>query len=156
MNKKGFLLGEETIKLILSVIAIIFLVMFIVYLYNNFSQNKELEQAKSSLTHLITEIAAGSAEVQIYNPKDWGVASFSSKENFPKPCLTAGWSSCICICKIIGTSVHTTKLSCLATNSEITCQNNDFAINPVEGILISNPPIILSIDLQNKLIQTKS
>jgi hypothetical protein len=154
-NKRGFLLGEETIKLILAVVAIIFLVMFVVYLYNNFSQNKELEQAKSSLAHLTSEITAGSIEVQIYNPKDWGVALFSSKENLPKSCLTAGWNSCICICKIGGTSIHTAKLSCLATNTDITCQNNDFTINPIEGILIANPPITLSIDYQTKTIQQK-
>jgi len=157
-SKKGFLLGEETIKLILAVIAIIFLVIFIVYLYNNFSQNKELEQAKSSLTHLTSEISAGSTEVSIYNPKEWVLSSWLSSNspiipgaaNMPKQCLNSNWDSCLCLCARPGGAVKTFLVAC-DTNG--ICIQNDFSVEDDEIEFGKNLPITLSIDQSNKLIQ---
>ncbi|MDD5700263.1 MAG: hypothetical protein PHH00_03705 [Candidatus Nanoarchaeia archaeon] len=152
-NKKGFLLGEETVKLILAVIAILFLILFIVFLYNNFSKDQELEQAKASLDYLITQIKSGAAQAEIFNPKDWGVVSFPfGDDKIPKSCSSVGWESCICSCKPEG-NIHTTRLACLATSRKITCLENDFAINPAEGIVIANPPLILSINQNDKIVQ---
>lgn len=75
MNKKGFLLGEETLKIILAVISIGFLVSFLGALYYNSIKDKDLELAKASLEHLIDEINAGATEVDIYNPEEWYVLS---------------------------------------------------------------------------------
>jgi hypothetical protein len=101
-GKKGFLLGEETVKIIVAVIAIGFLVYLLVYLYYNSKKNEKLEQAEASLEHIISEAGAGVSEVQIYNPSDfypnyWKIVSFSKRE-IPKACSNLGWSSCLCIC----------------------------------------------------------
>ena len=58
-NKKGFLLAEETLKIILALICIVFLVYFLVYLYFSNVDSKKLEQAKSSLDYLFKEINSG-------------------------------------------------------------------------------------------------
>lgn len=159
-SKKGFLLGEETVKLILAVIAIIFLVMFIVYLYNNFSGNKDLEQAKSSLAHLTSEIAAGSTEVQIFNPKDWILSSYLSSSstiipgaaNMPKQCLNNNWDACLCLCAPPGGAVKTFLVAC---DTKGICMQNSFSVQGDTINLGSNLPVTLSINQQAKTIQQK-
>jgi len=56
LNKRGFLLGEETLKIIIAIIAISFLVYLLFSLYSANRTSKDLELAKSSLNHLIEEI----------------------------------------------------------------------------------------------------
>jgi len=111
MGKKGFLLAEETLKIILSVIAITFLVYFLMSLYNGNKDAKDLELAQASLEHLMEEINAKSPVVDIYNPKGWGISVwphdvmrgilFFKKHNteMPLSCFNLGWEECICICE---------------------------------------------------------
>lgn len=165
-NHRGFLLGEETVKIILAVIAILFLIILIVYLYENFTTNQELEQAKSSLTHLITEINSGSQQVEVYNPVDsidpWYIASFpqSGDTALPKSCSSLNWKSCLCICESTFLPQHpetivnlfNTKYTLDFCNTDSgTCQQSDFKVAN-NNILINNPPLTLSIDQQNKMI----
>jgi len=97
-NKRGFLLAEETLKIVIAVICLIFLVGFLAKLYYNSSQNKELEQAESSLEHLINEINAESDEVVIYNPGNpWRIISWFVEEEKPSKCYD--WENCLCFCK---------------------------------------------------------
>ena len=97
-DKKGFLLAEETLKIILAVIAIGFLAYFLFSLYNTNKTAKELELAEESLDFLVQEINAQRAEVDIYNPNGWIISSWSSGQ-LPQTCSNLGWNSCICICK---------------------------------------------------------
>lgn len=151
-NKKGFLLGEEGIKLILAVIAILFLIAFIVFLYNTFSKNEDLDEAKASLEYLVAQIDSGSFQAEVFNPVSWGFVSYSSEENMPKFCSSLGWEKCVCMCKV-GGNVHTAHLACLVTNKDITCLENDFTVNPVEGIIVAEPPLTLSINQGEGVIQ---
>ena len=48
-NKRGFLLAEETLKIIIAVICIVFLVYILVAVYNSHSADKKIEQAKEVL-----------------------------------------------------------------------------------------------------------
>jgi len=99
-NKKGFLLAEETLKIIIAVICILFLAYFLVSLYLKSSGDEKLEMAKASLEHIVEEINAGNPTVEIYNPKGWVVVSWSYGVNgaVPKSCDNLGWKSCLCIC----------------------------------------------------------
>ena len=166
-NKRGFLLGEETVKLIVAVISILFLILFIVFLYNNFSKNRELDQAKSSLESLIMQIESKSTSAEVYNPTEWAIVSFSG-ENLPDKCSQAGWENCLCICDPALSNTNS-KLAC---NSKGICKENDFEIIgdndailsllnakfglnlklELEGIIIT-PPLIVSINQDNKTIQ---
>ena len=93
-NKKGFLLGEETVKIVISLIVLVFLVILLFKLYNGVQDNK-LEQAKSSLNYLIEQInAEGVEEVVIYNPEGWWITVWHD----PNPDLCSKWDSCLCIC----------------------------------------------------------
>jgi len=97
MNKQGFLLAEETLKIVIAVICLAFLAYFLTSLYFKNQESKELELAKASLEHLIDEINAKTPQVEIYNPKGWVISSWS-KGNMPNSCSNLGWNDCICIC----------------------------------------------------------
>jgi len=154
-DKKGFLLAEETLKIILAVIAISFLAYFLFSLYNTNKTAKDLELAKESLNHLIQEINAERTEVQIYNPKGWEIYSWpntyargilfwkTTEEGISQSCLNLGWSSCICICK------KATPDKC---DSKGICLDNPQGFSFEDSIKIKNPPITLLIDSQNKII----
>ncbi|MDO8528873.1 MAG: hypothetical protein Q7S06_03205 [Nanoarchaeota archaeon] len=163
MNKRGFLLGEETVKIIIAVICLVVLVYFLVSLYIS-NQNKELKLAKASLEHLITDINAGRVETEIYNPKGWGIASFSTKdEKKPKICLNKDWNNCLCICQPPATQPNSIKLGCLLSGNNavtITCLESEFSINDkIIGIqtneIVIIPPLFLSINQKDKIITEK-
>ena len=102
MNKKGFLLAEETLKIVIALISISFLIYFLVSLYMANQDSKNLELAKSSLDHLVEEINSGSTEVEIYNPQGWVVLSWPNEGKSPKSCENLNWDNCLCICNDLG------------------------------------------------------
>jgi len=156
-DKKGFLLAEETLKIILAVIAIGFLAYLLFSLYNANKTAKDLELAKESLDFLVQEINAQRAEVEIYNPKGWVILSWpntyitgfrlfginifvETKEGIPQSCLNLGWSSCICICK---------KATPDGCDSKGICLDNPQKFEIDSPIRIKDPPITLLIDYDN-------
>ncbi len=98
-NRNGFLLAEETLKIILAVISIGFLVYFLSALYFANQNSKDLEQAKASLKHLVDGINSGSNKIEIYNPSSsaivpggWILISFPLEGNiFPDKCNDKKW-----------------------------------------------------------------
>ncbi len=157
-EKRGFLLAEETLKIILAVIAIGFLAYLLFSIYKSNKDSKELEFAKESVDFLIQALNSGQKEVELFNPKGWIVYSWPNKytkgiilfkeekTGIPKSCENLGWRSCICICKDANPE------SC---DSDGICRENknNFLINaPIE---IKNPPINLLINQENKEILKK-
>jgi hypothetical protein len=99
MNKKGFLLAEETFKVIIAAICILFLVGLIVAVYNAITGAKKIEQAEENLNRINEIIASLENEENenqdIANPEGWHLLSFLGSEK-PNSCLS---SNCLCICK---------------------------------------------------------
>lgn len=157
MNRKGFLLAEETLKIILAVIAIGFLVYFLAALYFNNQDEKDLELATASLEHLVEEIDLGSSEVKIFNPNGWSLMSWPFEGDIPLSCSNVGWDICICICKapLVGFSGNYLD-NC---NDKGICLENKkgFIVgeNTPSPIYIKNPPITLNINSENKKITLK-
>jgi len=151
-NKRGFLLGEETIKIIIAVICLVALVYFLVSLYIA-NQDKDLQLAKASLEKLVNDANAGRTETEIYNPKGsilnvpqgWGIISFSDAKgaipNIPNFCLNKGWNNCLCICILPGGAVHTLVNAC---NTKGVCQESDISV--VGEMIKIDPPLLLSIN----------
>ncbi|MBR9701423.1 hypothetical protein GOV13_00710 [Candidatus Pacearchaeota archaeon] len=96
-SRKGFLLAEEALKLVIALIAIGVLIYFLISLYLSYSTNKNLEFAKASLVHMIAKHEEGVTEVDIYNPYGWKISSWSFG-NLPNSCTNLGWENCLCIC----------------------------------------------------------
>ena len=99
MNRHGFLLGEEVLKIVIAVICLVFLVGFLVKLYYINIQDEELEQAEASLEYLIDEINADAKEVIIYNPGNpWTIVGWPFDGEKPSKCFD--WENCLCFCKM--------------------------------------------------------
>lgn len=158
MNKKGFLLGEETLKIIIAVIAIILLIVFLVALYNNYTQNPDLANAKSSLNHLNDEINSGATTFDLYNPPQWILSSWSSSAstlipgaaNMPTQCLNNNWNKCLCLCIQPGAPGVSSFIG--ACNTKGICIQNDFSVSGDEINTGKNLPLILTINQQTKMI----
>lgn len=125
-NNKGMILAEETLKIVVAVIAIGFLVYLLTSIYFSAQSSKELEQAKETLPFILNEAKAGKTSVDIYNPKDWWI--FSSGRD-------------LCICK------ESEPTSCM---QEGICQTADYAVQ--EPIKIENPPLTIQINQDSKTI----
>ena len=155
MNRKGFLLGEETLKIIIAIICILVLVYFLISLYMANKGNKELEQAKASLEHLVSEINSGREQVEIYNPDGWYISSFPQTIEggiLPDYCSGRRWENCICICGVdIKKKAGKEKCDNLGT-----CLENEFIMGGgLSRNIMIEPPLILSIDYENKIISKK-
>lgn len=157
-NKNGFLLAEETLKMVIAIIAILFLVYLLVSVYLSAKTKKELELAKASLENLITEANSGNTIIQIYNPKNWFILSWPhdtaswdllpfprmvSNSGTPKTCENLGWSKCLCICD------GDTQNSC---DDNGICFENNLEVKDKE-IKLENLPVILEI--KNGVIEKK-
>lgn len=98
MHKKGFLLAEETLKIVIAFIAITFLIYFLTSLYFANQTSKDLKEAEETLGRIgdiIKELSEGDSELQdISNPQGWHLFSFTEDE---KPNTCTG-KSCLCIC----------------------------------------------------------
>ncbi len=159
MGKKGFLLAEETLKMILSVIAIGFLAFLLFSLYNAGKSSQKLEFAEESADFLIGEINAGRDEVEIFNPDGWVVVSWPHEGMMPDACSNVGWESCICITKDAWEIRDTLplveeRIERLKSNSdEGVCKENPGDFSTEGPIKIDDTPMIIKIDYENKLIQ---
>lgn len=178
-NRKGNLLPEETLKIVLAVISIGFLVFLLVSLYFSYTRNKELEQAEASLEHLIEQINAGSEEVEIYNPKSsktekWGIVAWpndgidasmltiiieanSFQEDYiPFSCYNNGWEECICICKpTLGGSGLAYKDFADFCGEKGVCLESKKEIVLEKGFIEITPPLILKMDYTDKITITE-
>lgn len=128
-NKKGFLLAEETLKIILAVISIGVLVYLLTALYNPSQKSQELQFAEASLEHLISEIDEGSQNVMIYNPEGWWILSEEARGEL-----------CICSGK--------TYREC--AEEEGVCKDSDFEAST--EIELEDLPLRLEINYEDRLI----
>ena len=155
MDKKGFLLAEETLKIILAVIAIGFLAYLLFSIYNTNKDSTNLELARASMESLSRTLNEEKSSAEIYNPRKWIICSwpnvylsgslFSKKTEVGMPnfCSNLDWSSCLCICK------KETPDSC---DKDGICIENLKSLSLDNNIKIENPPVMLSIDYDNKKI----
>ncbi len=101
-SRRGFLLAEETLKIVIALICMIFLAYFLITLYFGGASETNFEQAKQTLINSsegLKKIIDGLSEGQtktttLANPIGWRLLSFVQG---PKPNSCAG--NCLCICK---------------------------------------------------------
>ncbi len=101
MDKRGFLLAEETLKIIIALIGISFLVFFLTSLYFTNAKQQKLEQAhqelknsEESIQKIISTMGEEEREKNLVSPMGWFLFSFTG-ERKPDSCT----NNCICICE---------------------------------------------------------
>ncbi len=102
-NKKGFLLAEETLKIVVAVIVIAFLIYFLVSIYmakvngdKLIQANSFLKESDESVEIIINNLAEGEVKTKdIFEPEGWYIFAFVDSEI--KPNICAG-KNCLCVC----------------------------------------------------------
>jgi hypothetical protein len=98
-NKKGFLLGESTAKVLIAVLCIFLLVFLLYGIYGSFNSESNLKKAEATLSRIIegVDIALKGPEFfhVLIEPEGWVVLFFAAGDG-PEKC---GGSDCLCVCK---------------------------------------------------------
>ena len=97
-NKKGFLLAEETLKIVIAVISISFLIYFLNSLYFSKINEQKKQHAEATLEKIYEKIKNLQIEKETINdptPLGWHFFSFVGQNKKPNFC--AG-KNCLCIC----------------------------------------------------------
>ena len=101
MNKEGFLLMDETVKIIIAVICLLFLVALFGIIYNVKNKAEEKRYAEDTLARIeevINALKEDQSIVQdLINPKGWFLISFTGNEPKPNLCIE---KDCLCICEM--------------------------------------------------------
>lgn len=158
-NKNGFLLGEETLKIIIAVIVIVFLIYFLVSIYFLNGDKKNRDDAKATLDRIQKVVAnsnSTSEQVKDIVPVGWSLFSFT--ENIkPNSCLN---KNCICICDSISFVDYFNGLQRQANE----CNKNGICVNILNLQKFNEIPIeknggsntFIEIDkIQNKVVIKK-
>ena len=105
MKDKKAILKEETLKLLIAVIALILLVYLAVQLYGIFIAKPEIEKARSTFDALSSKIQAldnGAVEYTVTNPEGWYIVAYNKElvdkdetRAMPEKCEE---KDCLCIC----------------------------------------------------------
>ncbi len=111
-NRKGNLLPEEVLKIIIAVIAIGFLIFLLVSLYFSVTGGQKKKEAEAimknenGLAEEIERINLGGATNEqgflIPNPSGWHVFSFAGEDLKPNLCTR---ENCVCICENVAISI---------------------------------------------------
>jgi hypothetical protein len=150
-NKRGFLLAEETLKIVLAVVCIIGLGYLLVSLYFSYSNSQDLKVAKGALDRLIISLNDKEASYDIIGPnsaRKWYVISWPYEGLMPESCVNLGVQNCICICKNGANDVLTSW-----TNSGFLSDCNDlgYCLSYSKNILVSD-----SDGVRSRIIVTSS
>lgn len=154
-NKKGFFLAEETMKIILAVICLGFLIFVLVKMYYSYSGDAS-QQAEDTLKRIETEINSmkegDSREVSVYSPLGWTVGGFSDDKTPGNValCLEKSYEkkdgSCLCVCK---KNFFQKEKPCEGNGVCSFFPNKKFSSGV---IIIENPPVVISITKNSNMI----
>lgn len=143
-NKKGFLLGEETLKILVAVICIFFLVYLLAAIYKSTSGDKKIGQAsevffgENGIEDIISSLGEGEdREKDIIDPSGWHLYSFVGEER-PNSCLN---QRCLCICeKVFVSQIQSQAKKCddkgkCMPSPRLASSNLDIKIGGAEDVL---------------------
>ena len=140
MNKRGFILGEFTLKTVIAVLCIILLVFLLFNLYSTFSDKSKKEQARSSLDKIKELISIASNEGKstyvLTEPKGWILKPYPQGD--PSFC---GGKSCLCICEAQGlfsSQLEKCEKNGVCAETPSISLQEDIKIDGPTGVLIEN------------------
>jgi hypothetical protein len=151
-NRRGFLLAEETLKIIVAVICMVFLVYILIAVYNSKTSANKIEDAKDILSRIETIVSfleEGAIESQdVLNPKGWHLYSFVGEEK-PNSCLG---NNCLCICdNVIINAISSQAKKCDSKGACISIVNLGAPEIDLE-IIGAEEPLFIGIRKQNENI----
>ena len=97
-NRRGFLLAEETLKIVIAVISISFLIFFLTSLYFSKINEQKKQHAEATLKRIIEIVENAQSNIEELNdpsPSGWYLFSFVKNIKKPNSCAS---KNCLCIC----------------------------------------------------------
>ncbi len=163
MDKNGFLLAEETLKIVLAVIGIGLLVFLLVSIYYSSLEKKQLESAKilsEKISSTILNEQENSLDL-VGAPSGWVITSWPYQGILPLSCSTLGYTYCICICNRDLSSLSPGSYAEDCNKLGVCIENTqDFSVSSFEGASLSpiliDPPKKLQFDRETKSISISS
>ena len=154
MNKRGLLLAEETLKIVIAVIVIVFLIYFLVSLYFSNKDSEDLRFAESSAKYLTEQMNLQTKEIQIFNPEGWIITAWKQGGEMPLSCSNLGWKNCICLCE----DDYNYDLGIISNNDLEDCNQENYCLEYSKEIFINdgsieidNSPITLELNYGDKI-----
>lgn len=98
MKKRGMLLTEEVLKMVIAVIGLVLLSYFLVSFFYSDAKEKKQREAASTIEEIVNVLSRLEIEgegVEILQPQRWTLFSFTEEEKKPNQC---SGQNCICIC----------------------------------------------------------
>jgi hypothetical protein len=99
LSKKGFMLGEYTLKIIISVLCLLLLFYLLFTLYSGYKKDKDIRNAKSVLDSLgvtmnLAKEKGQQQDFSVLGFEGWALISYQKGEKRPLEC----GDNCICLC----------------------------------------------------------
>ena len=98
MKKRGMLLTEEVLKMVIAVIGLVLLSYFLVsFFYSDVKAKKQREATATidRISQIVSSITISQGNVITLQPQRWTLFSFTGEEKKPNQC---SGQNCICIC----------------------------------------------------------
>ena len=149
MNRKAFLLAEETLKIIIALIAISFLIYFLTSLYFANVNSQKKQQAEASLTRILDVIKNIRTEVENVTditPVSWHLFSFVGDDKKPNAC---SGENCLCICYNVKINLFDRKIKECDKKGICEIVEN---LEDIDEIKIRRAPFVLEIEKTDKII----
>ncbi len=154
-SRNGLFLAEETLKIVLAVIVIVFLIYFLVSLYFSGKDSEGMKFAESSAKYLIEQMNLKTLEVQIFNPTGWIITAWKNDKEMPLSCSNLGWANCICVCE---NDVNYNIFGILKNNDLDDCNQQNYCVEYNKEVFIrdgsieiDSSPITLGINYGDKI-----
>jgi hypothetical protein len=154
MNKKAFLLGEETLKIIIAVICIIFLVILVTSIYFSLSGSQDAKYAEASKALIFQEVVRVNSGgiynpggLLVPNPAGWYIFSFIGSDKKPNLCSE---QNCICLCRNILVNIFDRQIKECDSKGTCSVVSNLESFNKIK---IENDGTFISIQKVNNQIQ---
>ena len=105
-TKKGFLMGEYTVNVLIAILALLALSVISYQTYSTVRGKTDLEKAEGHLENIMRKLEnlreGGAEKYFLYSPKDWNLILWplpkSGDFSVPKRCSDSGLDRCLCIC----------------------------------------------------------
>ena len=146
MNSRGLLLAEQTLKILIGLMALGFLIYFLSALYFNNVNSQKSVQAEASIGRILDVVQNGQNDYELVSditPVGWSLFSFIG-EKFPNSCVG---QSCVCICDSVFFDFGDNQITECDKNGACAIVSGLGAFNKME---ITNPGISVSINKTNE------
>ena len=101
-QKRGMLLTEEVLKMVVAIIGLALLAYFLISFFSSDTKAKKQKEAAETIDKIsqVLSHTVDSSEIDTIQPQRWTLFSFTNSEKKPNQC---SGQNCVCICnKVIG------------------------------------------------------